>query len=294
MPGMPTGILISQQPVFQVAIEGTTGVQFTASAIGASGVQWYRNGTGIAGGTGAIYTLPLLDVTGFNGSLYKATFTNGVDSPVTTAEVPLWVVARFIPTDGTYGSGNYGGGLYKFEANTDKRHYYALKKIWPLKVLDGDPVYEADTTIEGSYLDQAYDQGGALLREVFPDTAEQCMGDWERVYGLSAVGDLPTRQEAAKAQAQARGGLSRAYFIGIASAMGYSGCQILEGATLQFIVSSTSPPATQLPAAVFSPDYAYRWYMRVPGATGLGAGDLLPKLQDLAPAWTNVSLGVPL
>ena len=148
MPGMPTGILISQQPVFQVAIEGTTGVQFTASAIGASGVQWYRNGTGIAGGTGAIYTLPLLDVTGFNGSLYKATFTNGVDSPVTTAEVPLWVVARFIPTDGTYGSGNYGGGLYKFEANTDKRHYYALKKIWPLKVLDGVQAEAVKTSVQ--------------------------------------------------------------------------------------------------------------------------------------------------
>ena len=178
---------------------------------------------------------------------------------------------------------------------SDERHYYALKKIWPLKALDGDPVYEADTHIEGKYLDQAYDQGTALASELFPDTSTACLADWDRVCAVTPTGSVATQQAACASQMCARGGLSREYFIGIARAMGYSGCQILEGETLQFVVASESPPATQLPAKLFDPDEAYRWWMRIPAAQApTGAPALLAKLQDLAPAWTLPGIGAPL
>ena len=186
-------------------------------------------------------------------------------------------------------------GVFEYYFPPDERHYYALKKIWPLKALDGDPVYEADTHIEGKYLDQAYDQGTALASELFPDTSTACLADWDRVCAVTPTGSVATQQAACASQMRARGGLSREYFIGIARAMGYSGCQILEGETLQFVVASESPPATQLPAKLFDPDEAYRWWMRIPAAQApTGAPALLAKLQDLAPAWTLPGIGAPL
>lgn len=286
-------IVITLQPTFQVARTGTY-YEFSASATGATGVSWNINGVTASVGSSVFSATAPLTFTG-NGDLYQAVFTNGVDLPVGTAQVPLWVVPDYEPATGMYGQGDYGGQPYKSESLGDRRHYYVLKKLWPLKQLDGDTNFEADMTIDGQNLDNAYDSGQALLREVFPDTSELLIADWERILGLSNASlSLPDRQAAAKSQMAARGGLSRAYYIQQAASMGFSGCQIIEGSSLQFIVHSATGSATHLPAPVFSPAVTWTWYLRVPGATGTGSGALLNKMTELRPPWTTVELGVPL
>lgn len=285
-------IVITLQPAFQAVREGDV-FTFVAAATGATGVQWYANGATIAGAQSTSYSATSVGPTG-NGVVYSAVFSNGVDMDVSTSQVPLWVVPEYEKATGLYGTGDYGGQPYKSEYVADKLHYYVLKKLWPIKSLDGDTVYEAEAEIDGSNLDAAYLQGQALLDEVFPDSSTVLIDDWERVLGLDNKTLSPSaRQTAAKAQMAARGGLSRAYFIALAEGMGYSGAQILEGSSLQFVIDSSSPPATQLPAAVFSPAVTWTWYLRIPGATGTG-GDALRKCDELRPAHTVVELGVPL
>ena len=279
-------IVVTQQPVFQVALVGDTAT-FVAAATGATGVYWVKDGATISGTNSSTYTTPALAVTGYNGSEYNAVYTNGVNTPVATTAVPLWVVAPYIAEGNGYGSGNYGVQRYKYEGrSTDQEHYNALRKTFPVKALLEDTVFDSVLQLDGHHLDDAYDLGKALLREVHPDTAEQLIAGWERIHELPATGTLAVRQARAKAARAATGGLSRAYFIALAAAMGYT-VTITEGSSLIFIVHSTKPPATALPAALFTPDVAWTWYVAVASVTE--APDLERLFEELKPAWTEVS-----
>jgi uncharacterized protein YmfQ (DUF2313 family) len=190
-----------------------------------------------------------------------------------------------------YGSGPYGSGGYKGLSidEVDQLHYYALKKIFPVRNLEG--VLDDDLTIEGRYLDQVYGpptqlgQAQQLLSEFFGDTANLTMSDYERVYNLPSTGSLADRRTAVVTAMRSKGGLNRAYFIGLASSLGYT-ITIQEGVTA-FVVASTHPPATLLPAPLFDPSLQWVWVVTIIGVTS--APDLVTLLNRLRPAWTLIT-----
>ena len=126
--------------------------------------------------------------------------------------------------------------------------------------------YNEDIRIEGKWFDQAYTDGKLLLREVFPDTAIRTLTDWETTYALDHGGDQVTRQARLKAAVIARGGISRAYFIALAAAMGYT-VTITEGADDLFLIG-----ITQLPHALFDPSVRWAWTVVISGVSA--AADL--------------------
>jgi uncharacterized protein YmfQ (DUF2313 family) len=118
--------------------------------------------------------------------------------------------------------------------------------------------------INGSKFDDAVDSAILLEREMFPDTALVSLAMYEQAYGihykLGAIPDVPTRQTTITTAMRTRGGQSRAYFIALAAAWGYT-ATITESTSSQFIVDVSSPPATQLPAQLYGPEDQFAWVM---------------------------------
>jgi uncharacterized protein YmfQ (DUF2313 family) len=100
-------------------------------------------------------------------------------------------------------------------------HKDVLKQLFPIE-LGG--VHDADLEIEGSHLDEALARSEQLLREVFPDTAGECIADWERVCAITpgAEDPLQLRRQRVVAKLLSRGGLSVAYFTHLAEEMDYT------------------------------------------------------------------------
>jgi len=100
-------------------------------------------------------------------------------------------------------------------------HADVLRLLFPIE-LDGN--YNADIAIEGTHLDKVEASALELLREMYPDTAARCISSWERVYGISPASDtvLSARRDAVVVARRARGGQSKAYYIGLAAAMGWT------------------------------------------------------------------------
>ncbi len=70
-------------------------------------------------------------------------------------------------------------------------------------------------------------QGETLLSESFPQTADQCLADWERIAGLPDAAfpvsvDVGQRRANLVAKLSAQGGQSRAYLIAVAARLGYT------------------------------------------------------------------------
>jgi hypothetical protein len=96
--------------------------------------QWYNTETLIGGETG-----PNLDiaVTPADNGDYVNVVANDNAGPVTGANAYIWVVDEDVDANGLYGSGKYSQAEYKVGGVTGaltevKRHYNALKKIWPI------------------------------------------------------------------------------------------------------------------------------------------------------------------
>lgn len=90
-----------------------------------------------------------------------------------------------------------------------------------------------ELTAEGAALDASHSRFAAWLREIDPRTCYETLPEWERVYGLPdpcmAVGaTLEERRAALVDKVTRQGGLSRAYFIGIASRLGLANPTIAE------------------------------------------------------------------
>jgi uncharacterized protein YmfQ (DUF2313 family) len=101
-------------------------------------------------------------------------------------------------------------------------HKDVLLQLFPLKNLGG--VHDGDATVEGASLDRVQAAIFALLAEMFPDTASVTIGDWERVCAVTPgpADPLQTRRNRVVAKLQARGGLSIAYYVAFAAALGYT------------------------------------------------------------------------
>jgi uncharacterized protein YmfQ (DUF2313 family) len=98
-------------------------------------------------------------------------------------------------------------------------HKDILRALFPAK-LGG--VFDQDLETEAGHLDSAAQTAAKIINEMFADSTIYRLTDWERVYGLRPSGSLQARRTRLIAKIRERGGLSRAYFIGLAAAMGYT------------------------------------------------------------------------
>lgn len=96
-----------------------------------------------------------------------------------------------------------------------------IKALMPLKL---GTVSNEDIALEGQELDAEETRQNGILLEMFPDTSTQMLSWWERVYGLAPVANatIQQRQSAVVQAVAAKGGLSRAYFIALAQALGFT------------------------------------------------------------------------
>jgi uncharacterized protein YmfQ (DUF2313 family) len=99
-------------------------------------------------------------------------------------------------------------------------HKDILKQLFPLE-LGG--VFDDDLALEGGLLDQALARSEQLLRETFPDTSAELLAEWERICNIFPGDDDPIQERQTKVieKFRARGGLSVAYFLGMAERMAY-------------------------------------------------------------------------
>jgi len=94
-----------------------------------------------------------------------------------------------------------------------------LKLLFPLE-LGGD--HAADLAIDAKHLDAARVVAESMVDEFFPDSSLALLTDWERVYGLAPdpADTIQFRRSQVLRKIRERGGLSRPYFIQLATAMG--------------------------------------------------------------------------
>lgn len=100
-------------------------------------------------------------------------------------------------------------------------HSEVLKLLFPV---DLGGVFDDDIAVEGAALDRAQERAYDLLREIFPAGSHELLNRWERVCGLSPSDDaaLQSRQADVVRKLREQGGLSRAYFVALAAAIGYT------------------------------------------------------------------------
>ena len=172
-------------------------------------------------------------------------------------------------SDTFFGGGPWGGGgPNPWGGALPRLHYYALKKIWPIKDLQGQ--FDADLDIDGQYLDQVFYQDAVLNNEEFPDTATSgstgLLPAFERIFGLVGTGTDAQRQaevvNAERAVVNKAGRLNKTFYINLGIELGYTDVTIFENRLLMFIVADTGPPATQLPAPLYEYEYQWTWTIR--------------------------------
>lgn len=100
-------------------------------------------------------------------------------------------------------------------------HSEALKLLTPLNLGDA---YDRDIAIEGAHLDQAGLRGDTLVQELFADRTFEVLENWERVYATAPYYDdtVLMRQNRIVQKMSELGRLDRAYFIQLASSLGYA------------------------------------------------------------------------
>jgi len=100
-------------------------------------------------------------------------------------------------------------------------HADILKLLFPVELQGG---FDADSAMEGKQLDAAQTSAETLLKEMFPEASLNLLSSWERVCGLSPAPNEPiqSRRDHVVQKLREHGGLSRAYYIALAAAMGYT------------------------------------------------------------------------
>jgi len=100
------------------------------------------------------------------------------------------------------------------------QNYKTLKQLIPI---DLGETSDTDLGVEGYALDRLLYSSERLLVNIFADTCYELLPDFERVLGLTPdpASSTGLRVAAVVAKIRAKGGLSKPYFINLASAMGY-------------------------------------------------------------------------
>lgn len=154
-------------------------------------------------------------------------------------------------------------------------------------------VLDENLFIFGKHLDQAEDDGDLFLEEIFPDTTDTLLDNYEKVFNLSPVGlTTPQRRSQIISAMRARGGLSKAYFEGIGDALGNGSFTVVvtEGSdNIPFVVHSNSSLATLLPGRVYDGPFTDSPYNLTATVTGVALSNELEALFNrLKPAWTTI------
>jgi uncharacterized protein YmfQ (DUF2313 family) len=140
-------------------------------------------------------------------------------------------------------------------------HADLLKALLPVGAFDLKGVaLAAELAAEGQALDRALSVAEQLLSEADPRTTAAMLADWERVYGLpdpliTAAGTVQSFQErrlALVVKVTLQGGQSKAFFIALASALGYV-----------ITITESVPHSTEFDSqdAVSDDQYRYLWYV---------------------------------
>ena len=170
-------------------------------------------------------------------------------------------------------------------------HHDILKLLFPTEI---GGVFDADITIEGSYLDALTASADSLSDEMFPDTANVTITDWERVYAIlpDPAATLDQRRLTILQKVRANiGSLTPASFVALAATVGY-------------VVTIEELPKN---SPGFGPESIWVWRVHVPTAQeqvdyftagDSAAGDLLTDwassatlegiINELKPAHTEV------
>jgi uncharacterized protein YmfQ (DUF2313 family) len=143
------------------------------------------------------------------------------------------------------------------------RHADLLKLLLPPVAYDRRaPRITAEVEAVGARLDAFNAEADSLQREIDPRTASALLPDWERVYGLpdecrGAADMVADRRARLAAKVAETGGLSKSYFIGIATALGY------QNVTIDRFRPTTCEASCE--AALMDEAWRAAWRINVPG-----------------------------
>ena len=103
-------------------------------------------------------------------------------------------------------------------------HKDVLQALTPIKLGEN---FDADLDIEGDHLDEIQEDAQVLLEEMFPNTTDGLISDWEGLLGLPdpCVGQPESTEQriaALTAKWAEKRNLSKAYLIDLASRLGYT------------------------------------------------------------------------
>lgn len=120
--------------------------------------------------------------------------------------------------------------------------------------------------------------------ESFPAAAAEMLADWERAYGLpdgcGGEGDsVAQRRAALLARIAERGGQSRAYFIGVAAALGFD-VTIEEIRPARIGVARIGDP-------IYSEAWIFTWRMNAPATTITPTRIGISRIGDPLRSWGN-------
>lgn len=120
--------------------------------------------------------------------------------------------------------------------------------------------------------------------EAFPAAASEMLADWEQAYGLpdgcGSDGDSTAQRRAALlARIAERGGQSRAYFIAVAAALGFT-VTIEEIRPFRAGISTAGDPA-------YGSDWIFTWRMRAPETTVIPFQAGISAAGDPLRSWGN-------
>lgn len=200
------------------------------------------------------------------------------------ADDPLWsqtVLNLSLTMAGTPGDGGGDGGG-EGEALLRGDHDDLLRRLLPPLSFDRNGTQiMAETLAYGAALDKAQAAAQLLLAEADPRTTGLLLGDWERNYGLEAgTASDSVRRSALVAQILSGGGQSRAFYVSLAAAMGYTAT--VTESTPHTVMSEVTFP-------LYSGAWRHVWKVRAhanAGAVSNAAFEAL--INKLKPAHTRV------
>jgi uncharacterized protein YmfQ (DUF2313 family) len=142
-------------------------------------------------------------------------------------------------------------------------HADLLKLLLPPVAYDkAGPVLSAELAAEGRQLDDYQAMVEAILLEGDPRTASALLPDWERVYGLpdecrGVAETIAERRARLAAKVAETGGISKNYFLALASALGYQNVSI----------DSFKPTSCEASceAQLFEEPWRFAWRVNLPG-----------------------------
>jgi uncharacterized protein YmfQ (DUF2313 family) len=155
-------------------------------------------------------------------------------------------------------------------------HAEFLKRLLPPQAYDETgPILNVEWLASGKALDDVQAAVASFMREIDPRTVSTTLEDWERVYGLPdpcfPLGQtFAQRLLALTAKVVDGGGLSRAYYIAQAAALGYPGATIEE-----------------FDAGALGETWRFAWRMNLPIATTVVTMTCGSECDDQLRSWGN-------